>query len=207
MHLPATHSSSIYDSTYKSVRKSDKDFIIAFISSSFVQYVIMMIRCQQGFCIDASQLEFKFFFNEQKKNTKVRTTIDLLVGFISFNHSTALNLLHFITKILMLLTTMTNRQLHGFEWDGKKWNEAADVLSIPFGVGLRWVSFMIFVWKNIQAWNGAFIFGTVADQLLTKLEASGGFNYTKKLLKQTVKAKVSFYRIKCVATPKFRLKF
>lgn len=144
-----------------------------------------------------------------KKNTKVRATIDLLVGFISSNHSTALNLLHFITKIVMLLTTMTNRQLHGFEWDGmgKKWDEAADVLSIPFGVGLRWVSFMIFVWKNIQAWNGAFIFGTVADQLLTKLEASGGFNYTKKLLKQTVKAKVSFYRIKCVATPKFRLKF
>lgn len=91
-------------------------------------------------------------------------------------------------------------------WE-KIWNEAADVLSIPFGVGLRWVSFMIFFRKNIQAWNGAFIFGTVADQLLTKLEASGGFNYTKKLLKQTVKAKVSFYRIKCVATPKFRLKF
>lgn len=116
MHLPATHSSPIYDSTYKSVRKSDKDFIIAFISSSFVQYVIMMIRCQQGFCIDASSWNLKLF----SMNQKDRTTIDLLVGFIPFNHSTALNLLHFITKILMLLTTMTNRQLHGFEWDEKK---------------------------------------------------------------------------------------
>lgn len=76
-------------------------------------------------------------------------------------------------------------------WE-KIWNEAADVLSIPFGVGLRWVSFMIFVWKNIQAWNGAFIFGTVADQLLTKLEASGGFNYTKSCWNKLSKQKYHF---------------
>lgn len=192
MHLPATHSSPIYDSTYKSVRKSDKDFIIAFISSSFVQYVIMMIRCQQGFCIDASNWNLKLFSMNEKKNTKDRTTIDLLVGFISFNHSTALNLLHFITKILMLLTTMTNRQLHGFEWDGKKkeWSGGCFIDSI-------WCRFTMSVIydicsKNIQAWNGAFIFGTVADQLLTKLEASGGFNYIKSCWNKLSKQKYHF---------------
>lgn len=82
MHLPATHSSPIYDSTYKSVRKSDKDFIIAFISSSFVQYVIMMIRCQQGFCIDASS--WNLFSMIKKKIQKFeRQSICWLVLFLS----------------------------------------------------------------------------------------------------------------------------
>lgn len=61
--------------------------------------------------------------------------------------------------------------------------------------------------KNIQAWNGAFIFGTVADQLLTKLEASGGFNYIKSCWNKLSKQKSIILPDKMCCHSKIPIKF
>lgn len=182
---PAHSESNLWCDILKASGIRIRIFIIAFIGSSFVPYVIMMVRCQQGFYndIDASVRILNWFQCERIMRMACWLCGSCLsLYFIHFLFEIIQKLLTCCIwiRISVLLTLMTNRQLHS-EWmgiiNGRRMFLFFLSLLHLVSISVSSVSYWIFVWKISKHEMVHLYIKYDWNSKPTRLEAFRGFNY------------------------------